>query len=239
MKHIFIVSLIFTSFSSFAQVNLPLKKGVYKNVREFLDNSPSIDISFTTEVLWQSKDDSSVICASLVPSSKPKADFTPWGFCDGKHVYVAYSDGVRRSFWRIAGIGKTSYFTRGYKIRGPLFIDNNSNTGSFLARSYAPKISDGVAIVGLASAIVTGIASTNAPQLELLVVSEKGVKFPDYKFMKKLLTSFADLLSSFNAEWQPFEKYDYATDELEPDESKAAKRKLLIEYLDIVNSRSK
>lgn len=74
----------------------------------------------------------------------------------------------------------------------------------------------------------------------LLVIDENGkVKYPDHAFMSKVLKKHEDLKIEFESERLAFEKYDYPTEEPEPEESLKAKKIIIKKYIIRLNERLK
>jgi hypothetical protein len=98
-----------------------LVKGFYSNYNEYLNNSPSTVMYFTTKFYCKSKKDSSIVGAEYKlfnyldtfktnfpdPGSDEKLP-NIWGFCDGKNVYVKSVD--NNIFWRLEHLGKNPFF---------------------------------------------------------------------------------------------------------------------------------
>jgi hypothetical protein len=149
MKYILAIACNFILFNALGQTDTlarQLKRGIYRNAQEFINNAPSVITDFTTEIEWISGTDSSVVSARLVKAANTKFTFTPWGFCDGRYVYVSYVDVYRRQYWRVGGIGKNSFFTR----------------------ALPNTVYGGASIIGAVTAVATAAAAiTNPPSYEI------------------------------------------------------------------------
>ena len=108
------ISLFCSSFI-FAQDTLPnfqdsfLVKGFYKSYQEFLSNSPSVILDFSTVLIRASKEDSTIICADyILPDSLD--NFDKWGFCDGKNIFVRNGTFFVTKYWKAQCKGPNPYF---------------------------------------------------------------------------------------------------------------------------------
>jgi len=116
---LFLLALPVITFCQSDTSHKALKKGFYKNYREFITNSPSIDREFSVvvievpdrlekigvmEVNYELKDEDNPITEKI------------WGFCDGVSVYVK----KRRFdyFNKLEYVGPYSFYTAGYSSVG-------------------------------------------------------------------------------------------------------------------------
>jgi hypothetical protein len=110
-----------------------LKKGFYKNYKEFINNSPSVIKNFTVVSLSKKNDtiktrfdyhleDTLQNTSDIsIDDSMPRIKHA-WGFCDGHTVYADYSPSIfTKKFWKVIFIEKSVYYTfsQGYCWRRP------------------------------------------------------------------------------------------------------------------------
>ncbi|MFT3935667.1 MAG: hypothetical protein QM726_18710 [Chitinophagaceae bacterium] len=89
-----------------------LKKGLYKNYEEFLNNNPSNtkDDFFVSFYFLNKKDPSSIVGANYQFTDSSKEKENVWGFCDGNAIYVAATPFSTQYYWKLIGLGKYPFF---------------------------------------------------------------------------------------------------------------------------------
>jgi hypothetical protein len=193
-------------------MHVQFKKGFYKSFDEYVRNSPSIVPEFTVIPVSIDPRDSSVMRVhyKVVGSRRRIREF--WGFSDGTDVYV--NDG---KFWRMQCPGRYS-----------LYVYSRKPTPIFLGPTL------------LITAVTAIGRLTESPDLYPVIINEKGrIIYPDHDYLVKILKGRQDLLDGFEADWSEYRKYDYQTDDPEPDEVRLAKLSLIQKYVGKLNEKSK
>lgn len=154
-----------------------LKKGFYKNYQEYLDNNPSINGDFTTQLFRASKKDTTVIAASFKLLTNENINISKlWGFCDGESVFIRYKVLIGNNFWKAQVLGPKPYFLYKEKM-------------IFAA---------GPPLMALATAAATAAVPAG---FDVMVVTGKGR--PKYVWngtMKKILADQPELLAAYKKE---------------------------------------
>jgi hypothetical protein len=207
--------LVYASFTAVAQENNswrtthPRTRGVYANFNDFQRDSPSIREPFVSDSILILKEDSDVVEASLRLEKNNLRIQHVFGFCDGIDDYIQYSiDNInilKVQFWKVGYKGRYSYFTY-------------TNRRSKKAWKVVARI------------ILYDFRSVSAVEFEsfLMVITDKGLAvLPDRHNMERLLSKYPDLLKQFREAWEPFSKYDYPTDDPEPEENKLPKNEVV------------
>jgi len=166
-----------------------LVRGLYKNYREFLYNSPSYKTKFAAVAKLVNKEDSSLLAAGPVfPDGEKKID-DAWGFCTGDEVFVR-NGGLqfKNYYWKLESIGTYSYFRT--------LSDNH------------PIILPGVGPGGLAFIVATGNKKPSNAFLAVIDTTGK-IRRADFSLLKKLLRPHPALLKSFKEAAEPYEEYEY------------------------------
>lgn len=170
---------------SFAQVDTnkiyncsQLKRGFYKNYEEYINNSPSGSVEFTTVHLTKSKSDTTIIGAEYKLVDSLQRLKNVWGFCDGESVFVEYNNSLFvKRFWKLE-IGIYPFFTYKYKdIYGP----------------------------GLIKLITI---AEPAQFLLMLITDKGKFREPDIKLMRKILKDEPTLLKKFRTYTDRYDNLD-------------------------------
>lgn len=158
MKIYLLFAFTILSLSSYSQLDSTkiynckhLKRGFYKNYKEFINNNPSRVTDFIVTPLVKSKTDTTVMGAEyeLVDSVLTKYNHV-WGFCDGTNVYVDYSGTFSSTqYWKLLELGPIAFFSC--------------------------KVKDMVMLGGPLMMIATGVLSASLPvEYELKRINENG-----------------------------------------------------------------
>jgi hypothetical protein len=116
-----------------SQPGYVLKRGIYKNYQEFLNNSPSITREFKVD--QKTKSEKALIkgiCAvGLDVLSGQEKIGQVWGFCDGNAVYYNHSI-FENKYWKLQYIGPNPFFFHGRQIRTAQGLLNAGFDGTFV-----------------------------------------------------------------------------------------------------------
>lgn len=160
----------------------PHKKGVYKTYEEYLNNSPSVDATFTLTPLQLSKNNPLITEAEVhYEGKRPKKI---WGVSDGEYVYIRVMTGrfLENHYFRLQCDGPVPYI--------------------FLAEKTV------ILPAGLGLAVMATVAATSAaipPFVSIKIVRDntnynKPVLVATNNRIKKYLKEYPDLLEAYAKE---------------------------------------
>lgn len=229
MKIALLVTATILFFTSYGQIDTTkiyncthLKKGFYRNYKEFINNSPSKNLDFIVLPIYKGQTDSTVVGAKYkaVDSSELKV-YNLWGFCDGKDVYVNYSGNTFSShYWKLINLGPNPFFCCKHKNGMNVFV--------------------GVNLVAVALTAVSAVAASLPAEYELMRINKNG-KIKDLGVIETydLLEDQPQLLKEFMAKTDRHLKVDARGSRNAPTLSDAEilkQQNLIIEYLTRLNN---
>jgi hypothetical protein len=194
-----------------------LKKGFYKNYKEFINNSPSVIKDFTviplskkedtiiTRFDYRLKDTAQNTAETNADDSLPRIKHC-WGFCDGNTAYVDYSPSIfTKKFWKIIFIEKYPFallYHRDIVAGGPMPFQ-----------------------------LVTVAVSATAPmEYDIMMINEKG-KFenPDGPILLDIISSHPGLLKIYQDKFgkDPKKMYKYSQSHVYDEKLKIVKEYLM------------
>ena len=141
-----------------------LKKGFYKTYQEFLDNSPSILLNFSTKLFISNTEDSVTVAAEYTITDSTELFEEFWGFGDGENIFVPQGGFFGVKYWKLQCKGPNPYYYYGYKRIGVgpgvsgvitaaitaslpavyelMFIDNNGSSQHYSAYNLKRLLKD-------------------------------------------------------------------------------------------------
>jgi hypothetical protein len=112
---------------------VPLKRGFYRNYKEYITNSPSPPYNFTVDsILHHAGTDSIFEYKAVLQNhdSVTRGTMRGYGFCDGNAVYLAHGGFVLEN-WKTDCIGPNPFYTVFVKTVGG--IDFNASYGQMFS----------------------------------------------------------------------------------------------------------
>ena len=198
-----------------------LKKGLYRNYTDFINNEPSYTDEFiVTPVYLNKKDTTNIIAGVYHLADSTKTLDHVWGFCDGHTVFINSSPSLTiHYYWKLISLGKYPFFKGASNSKG------------------IPGLNIGSSLRFLATQTI----HFKPRNLLIQIITEKGrFKEPDISYMKKLLAPRPELLKAFVAEAGPYEKFDNPNvDIFESDEDYENKLTIIAHYLIKLNDAIK
>ena len=205
-----LISITFTFISNAQtdigklQVSKPLKKGFYRNYKEFLDNNPTKFCEFKSFPIYVAKADSTIVGIDYKLNDTVLFIRHVWGYCDGIDVYV--NNSLKNdicSYWKLEAIGKYSYYYMKDK-NIPFNIPVLLLPFGFVSKAASAAISISSSIAFIDN---TAVRLTTKKTLILKLIDEKGKSENETAFdLRDQLEPYPDLLNSFNQDMDSMHK---------------------------------
>ena len=161
----------------------PLKKGFYRNYKEFLDNNPTKFCEFKYDSIYT--DDSDYVFIGIQFRLNDTVLFIKhvWGYCDGKDIFVNHSVmNTISTYWKLEGNGHYPFYYRKEKDIG---------TGTRMLNVLGP----------LGRLTSSTIQAATDKSMILTIINEKGKSQKETMFdIKEQLEVDSALQQSFNDE---------------------------------------
>jgi len=216
----------------------PLKKGFYRNYKEFLDNNPTKFCEFKNYPIYVSKADSTVMGIDFKLNDTVLFIRHVWGYSDGIDIYI--NNSLKNdicSYWKLEAIGKYSYYYMKDK-NIPFNIPVLIFPLGFVSKAASAAISISSSIASINN---TAVRLTTKKTLILKLINEKGKSENETAFdLRDQLDPYPDLLNSFNQDMDSMHKTISENPKIYNSQIVAAMKNQLIEdYLLKLNELAK